>query len=94
MNWTGLKCNLCGIATVSIDGSASISVNTAGTATPGSPGLASEPVFTATGLAAGTTHTFKITVTGTTNPGGAHVAVDAFDVIQWRRSKDSGAKKR
>ena len=82
VSWTGLKCNVCGIATVAIDGATPISVNTAGSATPGSPGLASEPVFTVTGLAAGTTHTLKITVTGTTNSGGAHIAVDAFDVIR------------
>ncbi len=82
VSWTGLKCNVCGIATVAIDGGTPVTVDTAGPATPGSPGLASEPVFTATGLAAGTSHTLKIMVTGTTNSGGAHIAVDAFDVIQ------------
>jgi hypothetical protein len=79
VTWIGLRCNVCGIATVSIDGGASISVDTAGAAAPGTPGLASEAVFTANGLAP-TTHTLVITVTGTTSSGGAHIVVDAFDV--------------
>ncbi|HSC26650.1 MAG TPA: Ig-like domain-containing protein, partial [Vicinamibacterales bacterium] len=79
VGWIGLKCNVCGIATVTIDGGAATTVDTAGPAAPGSPGLASEPVFTAANLAPGT-HTLVITVTGTTSSGGAHVIVDAFDV--------------
>jgi len=79
VGWIGLKCNVCGIANVSIDGGAPILVNTAGAAAPGSPGLASESVFTASNLASGT-HTLVITVTGTTTSGGAHIVVDAFDV--------------
>jgi len=79
VSWIGLECSVCGIATVSIDGGAATSVNTAGAAIPGSPGLASKAVFTASGLAAGT-HSLVITVTGTTTSGGAHIAVDAFDV--------------
>lgn len=79
VSWIGLTCNICGIASVSIDGAAATSVNTAGAAAPGSPGLASEAVFTASGLAAGS-HTITITVTGTTASGGAHITVDAFDV--------------
>jgi len=79
VSWIGLKCSVCGIATVSIDGGAATSVDTAGPAAVGSPGLASGVVFTASGLAAGT-HTLVITVTGTTTSSGAHVIVDAFDV--------------
>ncbi len=79
VSWIGLECSVCGIATVSIDGGAATSVDTAGAAIPGSPGLASKTVFTASGLAAGT-HSLVITVTGTTTSGGAHIVVDAFDV--------------
>jgi hypothetical protein len=79
MSWIGLKCNVCGIATVSIDGGAATSVDTAGAAAPGSPGLASEAVFTASGLPAGA-HSVVITVTGATASGGTHIVVDAFDV--------------
>src|SRR5206468_5355030 len=79
VSWIGLKCSVCGIATVSIDGGAATSVDTAGPAAVGSPGLASEPVFTVSGLAAGA-HTLVITVTGTTTTSGAHIVVDAFDV--------------
>jgi hypothetical protein len=79
VSWLGLKCNACGIATVSIDGGAPVTVDTAGAAAPGSPGLASAPVFSASGLAAGN-HNLVITVTGGTSSGGAHVIVDAFDV--------------
>jgi hypothetical protein len=79
VSWIGLKCSACGIATVSIDGGEANAVDTAGPAAPGSPGLASGPVFSASGLAAGS-HRLAITVTGTTSTGGAHVVVDAFDV--------------
>ncbi|MGH8222941.1 MAG: Ig-like domain-containing protein, partial [Woeseiaceae bacterium] len=79
VTWIGLKCNICGIATVSIDGGPEETVDTAGPAAPGDAGLASEPVFTASGLAADTTHVLVITVTGTPS-GGANVVVDAFDV--------------
>jgi hypothetical protein len=77
--WLGLKCNVCGIAKVSIDGGAATTIDTAGSAAPGSPGLTSEPVFSAAHLAAGS-HTLTITVAGTTSTSGAHVVVDAFDV--------------
>jgi hypothetical protein len=77
VSWIGLRCSSCGIATVSIDGVGHGEIDTA--AAPGSPGLASETVFTATGLAAGT-HTLVITVTSRTTSGSAHIAVDAFDV--------------
>src|SRR5947209_8187231 len=80
VSWIGLKCSICGIATVSIDGGAATSVDTAGPGAVGSPGLASEPVFAVSGLAAGTTHTLVITVTGTTATSGGHIVVDAFDV--------------
>jgi len=79
VSWIGLKCSVCGIATVSIDGGAATSVDTAGPAAPGSPGLTSEVVFTASSLTA-SSHTMVITVTGTTTLGGAHIIVDAFDV--------------
>jgi hypothetical protein len=79
VTWIGLKCNVCGIANVAIDGGAATAVDTAGPAAPGSQGLTSEPVFTASGLAAGS-HTIVITVTGTTTSSGAHIVVDAFDV--------------
>lgn len=79
VSWIGLKCNACGIANVSIDGGAPTMVNTAGPAGPGSFGLRSEPVFTASGLAAGP-HTLQIAVTGTTSSSDTHIAVDAFDV--------------
>jgi hypothetical protein len=82
VSWIGLKCNVCGIASVSIDGAAPVAVDTSGPTAPGSPGLASEPVFTATGLAPGTPHTLTITVTGATSSGGVHIAVDALDVVQ------------
>jgi hypothetical protein len=77
VSWIGVKCNVCGIAAVSIDGGAPTMVDTAGPGAPGS--LSSEAVFSASGLAA-TSHMITITVTGTTSSGGAYVAVDAFDL--------------
>jgi hypothetical protein len=79
VSWIGLKCSICGIATVSIDGGAATSVDTAGPAAPGSPGLTSEAVFTSPPLATGS-HTMVISVTGTTTSSDAHIIVDAFDV--------------
>ena len=79
VSWIGLRCNICGIANVSIDGAAPTAVDTAGPAAPGSPGLASASVFAVSGLAPGT-HTLVITVTGNTSSSGAHVIVDALDV--------------
>ena len=77
VSWIGVKCNVCGIAAVSVDGGAPTTVNTAGPNAPGS--LTSEPVFSASGLAA-SNHTILITVTGMSSSGGTYVAVDAFDV--------------
>jgi hypothetical protein len=77
VSWIGVKCNVCGIAAVSIDAGAPVTVNTAGPSAPG--GLTSEPVFSASGLAAAS-HTIFITVTGTSRSDGSYVAVDAFDV--------------
>jgi len=77
VSWIGVKCNVCGIAAVSIDGGVATTVNTAGPGAPG--GLGSESVFSASGLAA-TSHMITITVTGMSSSGGAYVAVDAFDV--------------
>jgi hypothetical protein len=78
VSWIGVRCNTCGIASVSIDGGAPATVDTAGPS-PGS--LASEAVFYASGLATGAGHTMVITVTGTTNSGGTNIAVDAIDVM-------------
>jgi len=80
VSWIGVKCNICGIAAVSIDGGAPTTVNTAGPGAPGS--LTSESVFSASGLAADASHTMVITVTGMSSSGGAHVAMDAFDVTE------------
>ena len=77
VSWIGVKCNVCGIAAVSIDGGVPATVNTAGPNASGS--LTSESVFSASGLAA-SNHTILITVTGMSSSGGAYVAVDAFDV--------------
>jgi beta-propeller repeat-containing protein len=77
VSWIGVKCNVCGIALVSIDGGAPTTVNTAGPNAPGS--LSSESVFSASGLAAAN-HTLTIAVTGMSSSGGSYVAVDAFDV--------------
>jgi hypothetical protein len=79
VSWIGLRCSACGIATVSIDGGAASPVDTAGPAAPGSPGLASEAVFSASNLAAGS-HTMVVTVSGFTTSGDTHIVVDAFDV--------------
>jgi hypothetical protein len=78
VSWMGVKCTVCGFATVVVDGAAPTTVNTAGPGTPGS--LSSEVVFSASGLAPGVTHTMAITVTGMTASGGAYIAMDAFDV--------------
>ncbi|HZF19422.1 MAG TPA: SBBP repeat-containing protein [Burkholderiales bacterium] len=78
LSWIGVKCNVCGIAAVSVDGGAPTTVDTAGPNAPGS--LASEPVFSVSGLAAGTIHVIAIIVTGRSSSGGRYVAVDAFDV--------------
>jgi hypothetical protein len=86
VNWIGVKCNVCGIAVVSIDGGVPTVVNTFGPAAPGS--LTSEVVFSTSGLAPGVTHTLVITVTGVGVAipwfltGSAYVAVDAFDVTR------------
>jgi hypothetical protein len=78
VSWIGVKCTVCGFATVVVDGAAPTTVNTAGPGTPGS--LSSEVVFSASGLAPGVTHTMVITVTGMTASGGAYILMDAFDV--------------
>ncbi len=86
VSWIGVKCNACGIATAQIDGGAPTVVDTFGPGEPGS--LTSEPVFTASGLAPGATHTLTIVVMGGgasipgSLTGSAHVAVDAFDVTK------------
>jgi hypothetical protein len=77
VSWIGVKCNVCGIAAVSIDGGLPTTVNTAGPNAPGS--LTSESVFSASGLAAAN-HTLTIVVTGTSSSGDSYVALDAFDV--------------
>jgi hypothetical protein len=84
LTWIGVKCSLCGIAIVSIDGGAPTMVNTFG---PASSNLISEPVFSVSGLDPAVPHTVVITVTGVTTslqaaPFGTHVAADAFDVTR------------
>ncbi|HZF19750.1 MAG TPA: hypothetical protein VE008_08595, partial [Burkholderiales bacterium] len=60
--------------------------NTSGPGAPGS--LASEVVFSASGLAPDVTHTLAITATGVATAlpglltGGTYVAIDAFDVTR------------
>src|SRR5712671_857017 len=80
VSWIGVKCDSCGIASVSIDGGSPTSVDTA--AGPAGS-LTSEAVFYASGLATGVSHTIAISVTGTTTSpsGGTNIAVDAFDVM-------------
>ncbi len=80
VTWVGVRCNVCGTATVAIDGGVPTTVNTAGPAAPGN--LTSEPVFSASGLAPGVNHTLLISTTGTSTSSGPHVAIDAFDVSQ------------
>jgi hypothetical protein len=79
VSWIGLKCSVCGIASVSIDGGDAITVDTGGPGAIGS-GLTSEVVFSTSGLTAGVSHTMVITVMGNTSSEGANIAVDAFDV--------------
>jgi len=76
VTWMGVKCNLCGIATVSIDGGAPTTVDTASFDVPGS--LTPKSVFSASGLDPAVNHTMVITVTGQTGSGGAYIAVDGF----------------
>jgi hypothetical protein len=86
VGWIGVKCNVCGIATVAIDGGVPTLVNTGSSAAPGS--LTSEPVFSASRLEPDVTHTMVITVTGTSAAGaallsgGSYVTVYAFDVTR------------
>jgi hypothetical protein len=86
VSWIGAKCNVCGVATVSINGGPPTKVDTFGPAAPGS--LKSEVVFSATGLAPHVSHTMVITVTGVPTSvfglltGDSLIAVDAFDVAR------------
>ena len=75
----GLKCNICGIAQVSIDDAAPVALDTAGPAAPGSTGLASEILFNAGGLSAGT-HSLTISVSADTSTSDTFVVIDAFDI--------------
>jgi hypothetical protein len=79
LSWIGLKCNVCGIANVSIDGGPATQVNTAGPGALFSGALTSEVVYTTPPLAAGT-HTMVMTVTGNTTSGGHEIFIDALDV--------------
>ena len=79
VSWIGVKCNVCGNASVSIDGGAPTTVDTADSGALDSH--ASEAVFYASGLATGVSHTITISVAGTTTSGGTNIAVDAFDVM-------------
>jgi hypothetical protein len=86
VSWIGVRCNVCGIAIVSVDGGVPTTVNTNGPRAPGS--LGSEPVFSASGLDPAAPHRLAITVTGATTPllnllnGSGYIAVDAFDVTR------------
>jgi polysaccharide lyase-like protein len=77
VTWMGTRCNICGVATVSIDGGEPATVDTAGP--NATDAIAPEPVFSASGLAPGA-HTMRITLTGTHLAGSAdsYVAVDGF----------------
>jgi hypothetical protein len=81
VTWVGLACSVCGIAAVSVDGGAETMVDTAASAPP-QPGLMSQPLFTASGLAPGS-HTVTIRVTGThsANSTDNQIVVDRFNVI-------------
>lgn len=78
VSWIGLTCPECGIANVYVDG---VQVATLDTFAPTWP-AASSPVFTRSGLAAGS-HTFVVEATFMRNPSStnAFVIVDAFDVF-------------
>ena len=77
VSWVGFKCERCGIARALLDGAVAATVDTYAPSRP----AATEAMFTATGLAAGT-HTLMIEVTGTGNAdsAGTFITVDAFDV--------------
>jgi pectate lyase len=77
--WLSIRCEICGIAEVSVDGAAPVSVNTAGPALPPNS-LASEPMYSSPDLPPGN-HTMVITVTGNTTSAGTHVVVDGFEVM-------------
>jgi hypothetical protein len=76
VSWIGIPCEICGIATVLIDGTRVATVDTFAPARP----AASTAMFASPPLAAGS-HTLVIEVTGTANPSStaAFVVVDAFD---------------
>jgi photosystem II stability/assembly factor-like uncharacterized protein len=76
VRWIGVPCEICGIATVLIDGTRVATVDTFAATRP----AASMTVYTSPRLAVGS-HTLVIEVTGTANAasGGAFVVVDAFE---------------
>ncbi|MGB5079320.1 MAG: heparin lyase I family protein [Burkholderiales bacterium] len=80
VTWMGVRCNVCGIASVSVDGGAATLVDLAGPGAPGS--LTAEPVYSASGLTPGA-HSMVISVTGTRSAASADdfVAVDGFWVL-------------
>ncbi|HJR71143.1 MAG TPA: hypothetical protein VKA43_13965, partial [Gammaproteobacteria bacterium] len=90
VSWLGVKCTICGIATVSIDGGTETAVDTAGSTAPGTPGLTSEVVFTAADLA-DDVHSLRITVTGNSSSSGGHILVDAFDVANGTADEGGGS---
>jgi hypothetical protein len=77
VRWLGFPCEVCGIATVLIDGVRVASVDTFAPARP----KASTVMYTSPRLAAGS-HTLVIEVTQTANTASAYtfVVVDAFEV--------------
>lgn len=78
VRWRSLRCNVCGMADVSIDGGTAVRVNLAGTSPLGHVNQQrTEVVYESPALANGS-HT--ITITAVT--GGQQILVDAFDVLR------------
>src|SRR5258705_8010595 len=72
VSWIGVKCNVCGVAAVSIDAGTPTTANMAG---PNAPGrLTSESLLSVSGLAA-SNHTISITVTGMSSSARGDVAL-------------------
>jgi hypothetical protein len=77
VSWIGFKCEQCGIARVSLDGTVVATVDTYAPSRPAASGV----IFSSATLPAGG-HTLVIEVTGASNASsaGGFIAVDAFDV--------------
>jgi photosystem II stability/assembly factor-like uncharacterized protein len=79
VTWVGFPCEICGIASVHLDGALVGTVDTFAATRPAASGV----MFTASRLAA-TSHTLVIEATGTWNPSSTagFIVVDAFDVTR------------